>query len=102
MTRDESKEKILAQRARFIAIAMASACRGTVREPEMPSVTEDGLEVCLSIAPDDSDSNPDASPEICLAPPPPDAQADMTPEPCLKSPADAGRPQICLWAPFRQ
>jgi hypothetical protein len=118
MTHDESKSKILARRARFVAIAMASAglssatqgCGGTVDDPKDPVVTDSGPEACLSPPLDasgdavDEPLEPCLSPpadadmpevQACLQPPPPDAEADVEPQPCLDPPMDAGF-EACL------
>ena len=105
MTRNDAKTKILARRARFVAIAVASAgiaatsaqaCGGNV-ETKSPGTSQDAgdaePQACLGAPP------PDASldgPQPCLGAPQPDA-ADVGPQPCLDPPDDAGdAPQMCL------
>lgn len=113
MTQDEAKKRILARRARFVAIAMAStglpaatqACGGNV-ESNTASVSEDaGAEACLS-PPEDAaldQAQPclgaplDASdePQVCLSQA---IDAADGPQPCLDPPMDA-TPEVCLEPP---
>jgi hypothetical protein len=117
MTQDEAKKRILARRARFVAIAVASAgiaqgCGGNV-DPDDPPAKDGGseasadgaLEACLSPPFDAGDEEPqpcldpiyDAMAEACLAPPPADA-SDEEPQPCLDPIYDAA-PEVCLSPP---
>jgi len=118
MPQDDAKRRILARRARFVAIAVASAglpaatqaCGGNV-ESNTASVSEDaGAEACLSIAQDAGldQAQPclgapldaaDEEPQVCLEPPL-DA-TDEEPQMCLQPPIDAAdeEPQVCLEPP---
>ncbi len=104
MTKDDTKKRILARRARFLAIAVASAglvqgCGGEA-DPEDPPPKDAGLETspeaCLTPPNDAGDDSPqpcltpaeDASAEVCLAAP--QDAGDDGPQPCLTPPADAG------------
>jgi hypothetical protein len=105
MTQDEAKKRILARRARFVAIAVASAgiaqgCGGNV-DPDDPPTKDGG-----------SEASTDASLEACLSPPwdagdeepqgclqPPYDASDEEPQPCLDPIYDAA-PEACLSPPY--
>lgn len=116
MTRDDAKKKILARRARFVAIAVASAgipagmqaCGGNV-ESENTAISDAGAEACLSPDLDAADDHPqpclgalpDSGPEACLQPPldaAPEACLGALPDACLQPPLDSG-PEVCLEPP---
>ncbi len=108
----DTKKRILARRAKFVAAALAAtgvgACASVDEEPTTKvdtgvagdtSVKDTGAEPCLGVSADSGerfDTSTDTAPMPCLDPAPEDTgvadtDVDAGPAPCLKMPPpDAG------------
>lgn len=103
-TKDESKKRILARRAKFMmaALAVSGVACAKVDDDPKPTTTDAGSDTrpnaCLS---PQADAEPclgiSADAEPCLEPPY-DAGDDTGPMPCLDPVPDA-EPEVCLAPP---